>query len=76
MTNEEQVLLMLQGAHSQMEPADKDKVTEAREAIDAIIANHGEHGQFALSLVGARLAAEDAKKSKSLDTIRRYASGG
>lgn len=76
MTNEEQVFLMLQGAHSQLEPADKVKVDEAREAIQAIIDNHGEHGQFALSLVGAKLAMEDAKKSKALDTIKRFASGG
>lgn len=76
MTNEEQVLLMLQGVHSQMEPADKAKVTEAQEAIQAIIDNHGEHGQFALSMVGAGLAAEDAKKTKALDTLRRFTNGG
>ncbi|MGD9726276.1 MAG: hypothetical protein AB7R40_22280 [Nitrospiraceae bacterium] len=58
MSQEEAVLLMIQGFISQMPDEDRVKIMACAELLRATVAEYGELGQLALSLVGAEEAAK------------------
>ena len=51
------VLLAISGAIYRMPPEDRAKVEEAAAKLREVIAAGGNHGQVALALVGAEMAA-------------------
>lgn len=58
MNEQQQVLLMLQGAISNAPEDSQKKIKLAAESIRKIIDDNGEEGQVALALVGAEFAAQ------------------
>lgn len=59
MTNEEQDLLMIRGFIAGLPDEDCAGVNVAAAKLRDVVALHNDHGQLALALVGAELAAKD-----------------
>ena len=57
--NEEQQLLLIRGAIFGLPPEDRRGVEIAAAKLRAVVAMHHDHGELALALVGAELAAKD-----------------
>lgn len=55
---EDLILLMLEGALSRLPPEDRERVEAAKVELSEVIARHGEYGEMAIALVGARMAAK------------------
>lgn len=59
MTPEQIVLTMIRGTIASMPTADQDAIRVATEELRTVITSLGEHGQVALTLLGAELAAAE-----------------
>lgn len=59
MTNEQQELLMIRGFIAGLPDEDREGVSAAAAKLREIVALHNDHGQLALALVTAELAAKD-----------------
>ena len=59
------MMLLLKGALSDMPEEDKQKVQDIAQTLRGIIKANGDHGAFALSLVGAELSVEEERKEKA-----------
>jgi len=59
MTNEQQDLLMIRGFIAGLPDEDRAVVSLAAAKLREVVAQHNDHGQLALALVGAELAAKD-----------------
>ena len=59
MTNEAQDLLIIRGFIAGLPDEDRAGVNVAAAKLRDVVALHNDHGQLALALVGAELAAKD-----------------
>lgn len=59
MTNEQQDLLMIRGFIAGLTDEDRAGVSVAAAKLREVVAQHNDHGQLALALVAAELAAKD-----------------
>lgn len=56
--SEQLVLLAMRGAIAGLPTEDQAKVKECAAKIEAVVAEYGDHGKFAVGLVGAEMAAK------------------
>jgi hypothetical protein len=59
MTNEQQDLLMIRGFIAGLPDEDRTGVSVAAAKLREVVTQHNDHGQLALALVAAELAAKD-----------------
>lgn len=58
MTEEKMQLLIIKGVIADMQPKDREGVEAAAADLRRVVAQHNDHGQVALALLVAELAAQ------------------